>query len=34
MKTFKEYFEQEEVKETIGILPGGFKPPTLGHFLA
>ena len=40
MKTFKEYFahpehpEQEEVKETVGILPGGFKPPTLGHFLA
>ncbi len=40
MKTFKEYFahpehpEQEEVKETIGILPGGFKPPTRGHFLA
>ena len=34
MKTFKEYFEQEEVKDTVGILPGGFKPPTLGHFLA
>lgn len=34
MKAFKEYFEQEEAKETVGILPGGFKPPTLGHFLA
>ena len=34
MKTFKEYFEQEEVRDTVGILPGGFKPPTLGHFLA
>ena len=34
MKAFKEYFEQEEAKETIGILPGGFKPPTLGHLLA
>lgn len=34
MKTFKEYFEQEEVRDTVGILPGGFKPPTRGHFLA
>ena len=34
MKTFKEYFEQEEVRDTVDILPGGFKPPTLGHFLA
>lgn len=34
MITFKEYFEQEEAKETIALLPGGFKPPTKGHYNA
>ena len=35
MITFKEYFEnQETAADTIAILPGGFKPPTRGHFLA
>ena len=37
MQTFKEYHEDgehERVKERIAILPGGFKPPTRGHFLA
>jgi len=34
MKTFKEYFEQEEARESIALLPGGFKPPTKGHFNA
>jgi hypothetical protein len=35
MKTFKEYFnieDQEQKRETIALLPGGFKPPTKGHF--
>lgn len=30
MKSFKLFFEQN--RETIAILPGGFKPPTKGHF--
>lgn len=34
MITFKEYFEGEEVQETIAVLPGGFKPPTKGHYNA
>lgn len=34
MKTFKEFFEGEETHETIALLPGGFKPPTKGHFKA
>tara|TARA_B100000214_G_C23767268_1_gene535025 strand:+ start:56 stop:595 length:540 start_codon:yes stop_codon:yes gene_type:complete len=35
MKTFKEYFEQQETRsERIALLPGGFKPPTKGHFNA
>lgn len=34
MITFKEYFEQEEARETIALLPGGFKPPTKGHYNA
>tara|TARA_R110001606_G_scaffold304433_1_gene451746 strand:- start:362 stop:907 length:546 start_codon:yes stop_codon:yes gene_type:complete len=34
MKTFKEYFESEEARETIALLPGGFKPPTKGHYNA
>jgi hypothetical protein len=32
MRSFKIYFEQN--KETVAILPGGFKPPTRGHFEA
>lgn len=35
MKTFKEYFEDMESRsERIALLPGGFKPPTKGHFNA
>lgn len=34
MITFKEYFEQEESHETVALLPGGYKPPTKGHFNA
>jgi hypothetical protein len=37
MITFKEYYEDGDHlkdRDTIAILPGGFKPPTLGHFLA
>ena len=35
MKTFKEYFEdQESTSEKVALLPGGFKPPTKGHFNA
>lgn len=32
MKSFKLFFEQEE--QSVAILPGGFKPPTKGHFKA
>lgn len=31
MKTFKLFFEQTQ-GETIVLYPGGFKPPTKGHF--
>ena len=35
MRTFKEYFEdQESTSERVALLPGGFKPPTKGHFNA
>jgi len=35
MKTFREYFEDMESRsERIALLPGGFKPPTKGHFNA
>ena len=34
MITFKEYFESEETHETVALLPGGYKPPTKGHFNA
>ena len=35
MKTFKEFFEQQETRsERVALLPGGFKPPTKGHFNA
>ena len=35
MKIFKEYFEDMETRvERIALLPGGFKPPTKGHFNA
>ena len=32
MKPFNLFFEQEE--NSVAILPGGFKPPTKGHFKA
>lgn len=32
MKTFKEYFENQEDTEAIALMPGGYKPPTKGHF--
>jgi len=32
MKSFKLFFEQAE--GSVAILPGGFKPPTKGHFKA
>ena len=35
MKTFFEYFEDMETRvDRIALLPGGFKPPTKGHFNA
>lgn len=34
MINFKLYFERLENTETIAVLPGGFKPPTKGHFEA
>ena len=35
MKTFLEFFEDMETRvERIALLPGGFKPPTKGHFNA
>ena len=35
MKIFKEFFEDQEQKvETVALLPGGYKPPTKGHFNA
>ncbi len=33
MKTFKEYYEGHEQKhEAVALMPGGYKPPTKGHF--
>ena len=35
MKTFLEFFEDQEQKvETVALLPGGYKPPTKGHYNA
>lgn len=34
MINFKQFFEKRENSETIAVFPGGFKPPTKGHFLA
>jgi len=35
MRTFLEFFEDMETRvERIALLPGGFKPPTKGHFNA
>ena len=35
MINFKEFFEQEQnITNSIALLPGGFKPPTKGHFEA
>lgn len=33
MKTFKKYF-LEQTEDSVAFLPGGFKPPTKGHFNA
>lgn len=33
MKTFKEYYDgQEQQHESVALMPGGYKPPTKGHF--
>lgn len=32
MKTFKEYFENQEDTDAVALMPGGYKPPTKGHF--
>jgi hypothetical protein len=32
MRTFKEYFENQEDTEAVALMPGGYKPPTKGHF--
>ena len=35
MRTFLEFFEDMETRvERVALLPGGFKPPTKGHFNA
>lgn len=34
MINFKRFFEKLENVETVAVLPGGFKPPTNGHFQA
>ena len=35
MKIFKEFFEDQEQRvETVALLPGGYKPPTKGHYNA
>jgi len=34
MINFKQFLERLENAETIAVLPGGFKPPTNGHFQA
>lgn len=33
MKTFEQFF-LEQTEDSVAILPGGFKPPTKGHFNA
>lgn len=33
MKSFKQYF-LEQAEDSVAIFPGGFKPPTKGHFNA
>ena len=32
MKTFKEFYEGQEQQDAIALMPGGYKPPTKGHF--
>ena len=34
MISFKQFLERLENAETVAVLPGGFKPPTNGHFQA
>jgi hypothetical protein len=34
MINFKQFLEQHQIEETVAVFPGGFKPPTKGHFLA
>jgi len=32
MQTFKEFYEEGETHEVVALMPGGYKPPTKGHF--
>ena len=32
MRTFKEFYEDGETHEVVALMPGGYKPPTKGHF--
>lgn len=32
MQTFKEFYEDQEQHEAVALMPGGYKPPTKGHF--
>lgn len=32
MQTFKEFYEDQEQQQTVALMPGGYKPPTKGHF--
>lgn len=34
MKSFKLFFEEQNTGEVVALFPGGFKPPTKGHFSA
>ena len=32
MKTFREFYEDQEQQDAVALMPGGYKPPTKGHF--
>lgn len=32
MQTFKEFYEDQEQHDAVALMPGGYKPPTKGHF--
>ena len=32
MRTFREFYEDGETHEVVALMPGGYKPPTKGHF--